>query len=214
MKNIVVALVLMFSANLAIAQGAAPVAGRDYVEIENGKPLQAEDGKVIVEEFFSYICPACNSFEPLFLSWQNQLPAHATIHHIPATFRSDFKMYAGVFYAAKALGVEEESHAAMYEAVHKKRTVPGEGEKMDENKVAAFYADFGIAPEQFLKTLHSFGVDSNVRRATKHMQESKIPSTPSLVINGRYLVTARSYSQMFSTAEYLIGLEAKRLGIQ
>lgn len=212
MKKTLVALVLLFSTSLAIAQGAAPVAGRDYVVIENGKPLQSEDGKVVVEEFFSYICPACNSFEPLFLSWQKQLPDNAVIHHIPATFRSDFKYYAGVFYAAKALGVEEESHAAMYEAVHKKHTVPGEGERIDENKVAAFYADFGVEPEEFLKTLKSFGVDSNVRRATKHMQDSKVPSTPTIVVNGRYLVTARSYGQMFSTAEYLIEQEAKRLG--
>ena len=97
----------------------------------------------------------------------------------------------------------------MYAAIHTRHTLPGEGEKMDENKVAGFYADYGIEPERFLKTLHGFSVDSNIRRATSHMQESRIPSTPALVINGRYLVTPRSYSQVLDTANYLIELEHK-----
>ena len=112
-----------------------------------------------------------------------------------------------MYYAARALGVEKESHAAMYEAIHRKHTLPGEGEKMDENKVAAFYADYGVDPDKFLKTLHGFTVDSNIRRATNHMQDSGVRSTPSLVVNGRYLVISRTITQMLSTASYLIELE-------
>lgn len=209
MKKSLAGLLLVLVSGLVFAQDAAPVAGRDYIEIDGGKPLEPVEGKVVVEEFFNYICPACNSFEPLFVSWQKSLPDYAVVHHVPATFRADFKFYAGVYYAARALGVEEESHAAIYDAIHKKHTLPGEGERLDENKVADFYADYGVEPEKFLKTLHGFSVDSNVRRATSHMVDSGIRSTPSLVVNGRYLVQTRTFAQALSTAKYLIDMEAK-----
>jgi len=209
MKKPLAALLLLLTSGFAAAQGTAPVAGRDYVEIEGGSPLEAVEGKIVVEEFFNYICPACYSFEPRFLAWQEKLPDNVVVHHVPATFRPDFKFYAGVYYTARALGVEEETHAQIYEAIHAKHSLPGEGEQLDENKVANFYADYGVSPDEFLKTLHGFSVDSDVRRATSHMQESQVRSTPSLVINGRYLVISRSYAQIFSTADFLVDMVSK-----
>ena len=42
----------------ARAQAPTPVAGQDYVEISNGRPLDPADGVIVVEEVFNYICPA------------------------------------------------------------------------------------------------------------------------------------------------------------
>ena len=207
MKKSFVALLFMLISGVVVAQVGTPVPGRDFAEIPDGSPLDKAEGKIVVEEFFNYICPACYSFEPRFLAWQENLPDDVVVHHVPATFRADFKFYAGVYYAAKALGVEEETHAGIYEAIHARRILPGEGQAMDENKVAAFYADFGVTSEDFLKTLHSFTVDSQVRRATNKMQANKIPSTPTLVINGRYMVQSNTYQGMFDTANYLINRE-------
>lgn len=191
------------------AQGPAPVAGTDYVVIEEGAPLEIAEGKVVVEEFFNYICPACYSFEPLFLAWQEQLPDYVEVHHVPATFRPDFEFYANVYYAARALQVQEKTHALIYEAIHSERSLPGEGDEMDENKVADFYAKHGVDPAAFLNALRSFGVDAQVRRATNHMVRSGIRGTPSLVINGRYLVLGNSFAEILDTANYLIQQEYK-----
>ena len=159
----------------------APVAGKDYVEISNGRPLDPADGVIVVEEFFNYICPACNAFEPVFASWAAKLPSDVKLVHIPASFRADFVQYAKAYYAAQSLNVAEKTHAAVYEAIHRARTLPAEGQRPTKSEIAAFYADYGVDAQQFLAAMRSFAVDVKVRRATEHMQRTRIPSTPSIV---------------------------------
>ena len=66
MKSVFIAALLICltgESSIAYAQSPKPVAGKDYVEIVGGRPLKIADDKIIVEEFFNYICPACNGFE-------------------------------------------------------------------------------------------------------------------------------------------------------
>ena len=210
MKKTVISALLILLANAfnpLQAQSQAPVAGTDYLEIPNGNPLESSDGMVVVEEFFNYICPGCNAFEPFFVAWVSQLPPYVKVVHVPAAFRADFVPYARAFYAAESFGLVDETHQAVYNAVHRARTLPAEGDRPDEERIAEFYADYGVDAEEFLATMESFGVDVKIRRATEHMQRSKVPSTPSIVVNGRYLVRGRTYDDMLRIASYLIDKE-------
>lgn len=189
------------------AQAQEPVAGRDYVEIPNGRPLEPSDASVVVEEFFNYACPACNAFEPLFVAWAKSLPPDVNVEHVPAAFRADFVQYARAYYAARAFGVAAEAHQAVYDGIHRTRSLPGEGQRPDEERIARFYADFGVDAPEFLAAMRSFGVDAKVKRATEHMQRNKIPSTPSLVVGGRYLVRGSSYAEMLRIATALVEKE-------
>jgi protein dithiol oxidoreductase (disulfide-forming) len=200
------AMLVLLAGALSPAQAQTPVAGTDYVEISNGRPLDPAEG-VVVEEFFNYICPACNAFEPLFVAWAAKLPEGVKVVHVPASFRPDFVPYAKAYYAAQSLNVAEKAHAAVYQAIHRSRTLPAEGQRPDEQKIADFYADYGVEAAQFLAAMKSFAVDLKVRRAAEHMTRSRIPSTPSLVINGRYLVRGNSYADMLRIADYLIEKE-------
>ena len=92
--------------------------------------------------------------------------------HVPASFRADFVQYAKAYYAAQSLNVAEKSHAAVYQAIHRGRTLPAEGQRPDEEKIAAFYADYGVDAQQFLAAMRSFAVDVKVRRAAEHMTRS------------------------------------------
>ena len=195
----------------AQAQSPEPVSGRDYIEISNGRPLDpVDDGVVVVEEFFNYICPACNNFEPLFAAWTQKLPPYAKLEHVPASFRPDFVQYARAYYAAEALGVAEKAHQAVYEAIHRTHALPAEGDRPDEERIAKFYADYGVSAADFLAAMRSFGVESKVRRANEYMVRAKVPSTPSIVINGRYLVRGMTYPDMLRIATYLIEKEHAR----
>ena len=124
MKSLFVS-ALLFLVLPAQAQSPVPVVGKDYVEIANGRPLEPVEGAVVVEEFFNYICPACNNFEPFFVAWTAKLPAYVKLQHIPASFRPDFVQYARAYYAAQALGVADKAHAAVYEAVHRQPFASG-----------------------------------------------------------------------------------------
>lgn len=204
---VLVSLSITFASTAAIAQTAQPVAGKDYVEIPNGKPLDPVDGKIVVEEMFNYVCPACFSFEPRFVAWTKKLPAYVAVVHIPASFRPDFVQYAHAYYAAQVFNLVDKTHEAVYDAVHTKKTLPAEGQKPDEDKIAAFYAGYGVDKAQFLSAMQSFGVDVKVRRANEYMTRAKVPATPSLVVNGRYLVKGATNEESLAIASALIEKE-------
>jgi protein dithiol oxidoreductase (disulfide-forming) len=205
-----VLLVLGVAASSAAARAQAPVAGKDYVEIPNGQPLEPAAGMVVVEEFFNYICPGCNAFEPVFAPWTQQLPSYVKLVHVPASFRPDFVQYARAYYAAEALGVVEKTHQAVYNAIHISHVIPAEGDRPDEAKIAEFYSGFGVKASDFLAAMQSFGVNAKVRRADELMKRSRIPSTPSVVINGRYLVRGATNGDSLRIATYLIEQEHQR----
>lgn len=198
---------LCLAALSAHGQSPVPAPGRDYIEIPSGRPLDPSDGSVVVEEFFNYACPACFAFEPLFAAWTEKLPPYVKLEHVPASFRADFVQYARAYYAAVALGVAEETHQAVYDGIHRTRALPGEGAPPDEARIARFYADHGVDAKEFLAAMQSVGVNAKVRRASEHMQRNRIPSTPSVVVNGRYLVRGTSYADMLRIASYLIDNE-------
>jgi protein dithiol oxidoreductase (disulfide-forming) len=206
-----VATALLLGIALSSAQAQTPlVAGKDYIEIQNGQPLDPAEGKIVVEEFFNYICPACYGFEPFFAPWAKQLGADVKLVHVPASFRPDFVQYARAYYAAEALGIAEQSHQAVYDAIHRLRTIPAEGQRPDEAKIAEFYANYGVKATDFLAAMQSFGVNAKVRRANEQMTRNKIPSTPSVVVNGRYLVRGTTQADMLRIASELIEQERKR----
>jgi thiol:disulfide interchange protein DsbA len=171
----------------------------------------APAGTIVVEEFFNYICPACNAFEPNFVAWQAKLPADVKVVHIPATFRADFMQYAKAYYAAEGLGLVDKTHRAVYEAIHVKHTIPAEGDRPDEEKIAAFYAGFGVGKDEFLSAMRSFGVNVKVNRATEQMTKNKVPSTPTVVVNGRYMVKGTTWDDTLRIASSLIEKERARL---
>jgi len=203
---------LLVAATAGVAQAQSPpVAGRDYTEIPNGRPLDpAPEGVVIVEEFFSYICPACNAFEPIFAPWARQLPSYAKLVHVPASFRQDFTQYARAYYAAEAMGVVEKTHQAVYDAIHRTNVIPAEGQRPDEQKIAEWYAQYGVDASAFLAAMQSFGVNAKVRRANEHMSRNRIPSTPAVVVNGKYLVRGQTYQDTLRIATALIEQEHAR----
>jgi thiol:disulfide interchange protein DsbA len=206
MRTVAITAMLVLAGIAGAAQAQAPVAGTDYTEISNGRPLDPADG-IVVEEYFNYICPACNAFEPLFVAWAAKLPEGVKVVHVPASFRADFLSYAKAYYAAQSLGVAEKAHSAVYQAIHRARTLPAEGQRVDEEKIAAFYADYGVDAEQFLAAMRSMSTGLKVKRAADHMTRIRVPSTPTIVVNGRYLVKGNSYQDMLRIADFLIEKE-------
>lgn len=187
--------------------GPEPVAGTDYVDIEGGQPFQPAAGKIEVAEVFGYVCPACFRFQPLIGPWKAGLPSDVNFVYVPAMFGGTWDDYARAFYAAQTLGVQEKTHEALYQAIHVDNKLKGERGRDSVQDIANFYAGHGVDPKKFADTMASFGVAAQTNRAKQFAVRSKISGTPSLVVNGKYLVKGTSYQDMLRIADHLIARE-------
>src|SRR3546814_12130645 len=87
------------------------------------------------------------------------------------------------------------------------RTRKGERGRDSVEDIAAFYGKFGVDPKQFASTMSSFAVNAKAARAKQFAMRSQITGTPSLVIDGKYLVKGTSYESMLQIADELIAME-------
>jgi thiol:disulfide interchange protein DsbA len=188
-------------------QGPAPVEGTDYVSIPGGQPFDPLNGKVEVVEMFNYICPACYSFDSQFHAWTARQPAYVRVTYVPAQFRPDFTVYAKAYYAADSLGIAGKTHEAVYKAVHLDHALPGEGQSIDPQKIAEFYAKYGVTAKQFTDAMNSFGVAGKMNKANQFAMRSQIEGTPTVIVNGKYRVKGRSWDDMLRITDHLIARE-------
>lgn len=193
-------------AALALAPLAAPAAdltpGVDYTEIEGGQPYAPLAGKIEVVEVFGYTCPHCAHFEPALEKWAAKLPKNVRFTVVPATFGGNWDAFARAYFAADQLGVAKRSHAAMFQALHEKQTLPMQN--VSPQELAMFYASYGVEPARFIETLKSDAVNARMQAARAFIQREQVPGTPSLIINGVYLVRGRDFDQLLRNADALI----------
>lgn len=187
--------------------GPAPVAGTDYVEIIGGRPYQPLDGRIEVVEVFGYICPACARFQPLVSAWKHKLPADVRFSYVPAPFGPQWIPYAKAYYVAESMGLVDQTHDALINAIHIKNTMPGEGDKPDEMAIARFYGSYGANPQQFVNTMRSFSIDAKVNRGKQFMMRSGVEGTPTIVVDGKYRVLGKSYEDVLRITDHLVARE-------
>jgi thiol:disulfide interchange protein DsbA len=192
--------------------GPEPVAGTDYVLIENGQPFQPAAGKIEVAEIFGYVCPACAAFQPLIGPWKAGLPSDVNFVYVPAMFGGTWDNYARAFYAAQSMGLQEKTHEALYSAIHAEQTLKGERGRDSVEDIAAFYGKHGADAKQFASTMSSFAVNAKTNAAKQFAQRSQITGTPSVIVNGKYLVKGKSFPDMLRIADHLIARERAAKG--
>jgi thiol:disulfide interchange protein DsbA len=192
--------------------GPEPVAGTDYVVIENGQPFQPATGKIEVAEVFGYVCPACAAFQPLIGPWKAGLPSDVSFVYVPAMFGNTWDDYGRAFYAAQSMGLQDKTHEALYAAIHAQQTLKGERGRDSVEDIAKFYSTFGADPKQFAATMSSFAVNAKTNAAKQFAQRSGVTGTPSVIVNGKYLVKGKSFPDMLRIADHLVARERAAKG--
>ncbi|MBS0582056.1 MAG: thiol:disulfide interchange protein DsbA/DsbL [Proteobacteria bacterium] len=156
--------------------------GADYFLIDPRVPTTTGD-KIEVVEVFSYACPHCAHFQPTMDELKAKLPANAQLVLVPAVFNPQWEPFARAFYTARALGVLDKTHNALFEALHTQHQPLYSIESL-----AGFYANYGVDPKSFLATAQSFVIDSQIANGNNLVKSYGVSSTPTLVINGKYRV--------------------------
>jgi thiol:disulfide interchange protein DsbA len=184
---------------------AEPVAGTDYVEIPGGQPFAPLNGKVEVAEVFGYTCIHCANFQPLVDAWKKKQPGYVRFTPVPAAFGGPWMPYARAYYAAEQLGVLKQTHNALFKALHEQGSLPLQNASNGE--IAAFYARYGADPKAFAAAMDSQAVAAKLERSKQFALATGIEGTPTLVVNGKYRVTAHSFDDALRIADQLVARE-------
>lgn len=205
------AALLLLTASLAFAstpaawapQGAAPVEGVDYVVIDGGAPFEPVRGRVEVAEVFGYACPHCARFEPALRAWARTLPPDVRVVGVPAPWDG----YSRAYLAARALRVPDAAHGALFRALHEDGSLPLRSPQPEE--IAQFYARYDIAPARFMAAMQAPATQAGLRRAAEFIERAGVEGTPTVVVNGRYRVTARTQADVLRIAGHLVARERR-----
>ena len=115
------------------------------------------------------------------------------------------ELHARAYYTADVLGVLDTMNPVLFQAMN----VDGKRLASEEEIKALFVAN-GVEADAFTKAFNSFGVSSQVKQADARARTAKITGTPSMMVNGKYLVTARkagSQAGMLEVADFLVEKE-------
>lgn len=189
----------------ACAADAAPAEGQDYELIAEPGPFAPLAGKIEVVEVFGYPCIHCAHFEPLLEAWVAKLPADVRFTAVPAAFGGHWDAYARAFYAAEQTGVLKRSHADVFKALHERRSLPMQN--VSPQELATFYAAYGVQPQRYTDALRSDQTEAKVKAARAFAMRVRVPGTPALIVNGKYLVKGRSFEDQLRIAGALVERE-------
>jgi len=177
-----------------LVQAATFEEGANYKRIIPAQPTEAPKGKIEVVELFWYGCPHCYRFQPYMERWAKQLPADVEYRRMPAILAPHWELLAKAFYTAEALGVTQHIHRPLFDAIH------AEKRRMDSpGRIEQFFIEQGVSKDDFEKTFNSFWVDAKVRNAKEMSRRYHAEATPSVVINGKYILNPDNSQGNFNT---------------
>jgi protein dithiol oxidoreductase (disulfide-forming) len=171
------------AALLSIPAVAAPVAGTDYQPINPPQPT-SDPSKIVVTEFFSYQCPHCFRFAKPYEEWIAKLPADVKAERVAVSIgHQTWLPAAQAFYALTAMKQVPAIDDALFGAIHRQRL------QLDtEAALTNWVGRQGIDQAAFTRAYHSFSVKLNTKRADDLSRSYRLPSVPTLAIDGRYLI--------------------------
>ena len=206
-RKAIIAFSLLLVSQLGMAQQAKYQEGVHYFLLDQA-PGQATSEKIEVTEIFSYACSHCNTFEPYMQSWKKSKPDNVTLTRIPVVFGNrSWELMARGYITSEMMGIAEESHVAMMDAIWKQRK---QFRNLDD--LADFYSGFGVEKDAFKAHYQSFAADSQLRRGQKDAITFGISGTPSLVVNRKYRITSNknvpNYDVMLDVVNFLVAEES------
>lgn len=186
---------------------AAPVAGTDYQPINPPQPT-SDPSKIVVTEFFSYQCPHCFRFAKPYEDWIAKLPADVKAERVAVSIgHQTWLPAAQAFYALTAMKQVPAIDDALFGAIHRQRL------QLDtEAALTDWVGRQGIDQAAFTQAYQSFSVKLNMKRADDLSRSYRLPSVPTLAIDGRYLIPIAddgNFNDQLETANTLIE-EARR----
>ncbi len=172
-------------ASTAFATPSDPKNGAEYTTLSPAQPTQAVGKKIEVIEFFAYHCPACYMMETHVAEWAKKHKDDVTFRRIAFPFKGPADPEAHLWVTLDAMGKSDELHSKVFNANHVERLHLN----TDELILDWVSKKSGLDNAKFLGYWNSFGVLTKLKRLPQMTANYKIDSTPSFVVDGRYLLS-------------------------
>jgi len=182
MKNLIKSLVV---AALLLVGGTPLVAaelGKDYKILSTVQPTSGN--KIEVLEFFFYGCSHCFDLHKPLSAWEKTIPVDVELIYVPTIYRESMEPLGRAFFALESLGQDHQLHDALYRAMNVDNMT-----LHDEAAISDFVAKNGVDRAKFSAAYNSFSMQSKVTRAKQMIRSYGIAGTPTLVVDGKYLIT-------------------------
>jgi protein dithiol oxidoreductase (disulfide-forming) len=174
-------------------------AERDYIDISVRVPI-TEEGPADIELFFWYGCASCYQVFDHFSRWKPVEQGQLSMNMSPAMIRSDWRKWAKLYYALRQTGYLDTYQTQIFDAIH----VQGQAFSSFDNMKSLFELEHQQAiQDSFNRAATNF----LVKQSEQRYKTLEISSVPSILIKGRYLVTAdmaQTTSRMRKIAAYLL----------
>ena len=186
-KRFYIALFLILSFGLAGISGvkAELIKGRDYAVLLSPQPTMSSD-KIEVLEFFWYGCPHCYKLHPLIRNWLKKVPKDVSFKYIPAIFRKNWIPGAKTFYTLEILGEKDKLHDKIYDAIHKEKI-----DLANEELLFNWVEKQGVDRKKFISVYNSFSVVNKSSQSSQMSRKYGLKGVPSLVVDGKYLISGK-----------------------
>lgn len=192
------------SLSLFLLLGSQAYAEDGYTTISSPQPTQSGD-KIEVLEIFWYACPHCYDFEPYVSEWLQNKPDDVEFRRMPGIFRKNWIPHAKAFYTAEKMGILDEIHAPLFNAIHREKK-----KIHDDTSIKKFFLKHGADKGEFTKIYESEEIDTKAKQAYLMGGRYKVTGVPAVIVNGKYMVsgsTAGSFENVLKVVDYLVDKE-------
>ncbi|MBF0175314.1 MAG: thiol:disulfide interchange protein DsbA/DsbL [Magnetococcales bacterium] len=176
------------------------VPGQHYIRIQNPSPIPGN--KPQISEVFNFKCPHCFHLHAVFEVWAEKNRGRFDIHSLPMAFEPQSDRPVRAYFTALFMGKGKEMKNLLFKANFV------DSLDIENQDVIAFLAEeIGLKVDPFKEQMSSFGVVAKVSQAKAQAHAFGITGTPSVVVNGRYLVhgshTGGDWNRLLAIVETL-----------
>ncbi len=194
--------VLLFSTQVI----AEVESGRDYKELSPAQPTHTGE-KIEVLEFFFYGCSHCFHLHPLISAWEKKMPKDVELQYVPVIFRDSWEGMARTFYALEAINQQRRLHDDLFNAWNVNNIELG-----DEAQITDFIGQHGVDRAKFSAAFNSFTMSSKVTRSNQMVRDYGIRGTPTLVVDGKYVITGLEPAETIKVLDAVVAKARKERG--
>jgi len=119
-------------------------------------------------------------------AWIKRLPPDVQFRRIPVAFQPAWENLGRVYYTLEALGEEAKLSPEVFAAIHGNARI----NLAQEQKFFDWAASKGLDRKKVEDTYKSFGVAGKIGRAKQTAQTYNIQSVPTLIVDGKFLVSS------------------------